>query len=378
VVDIITQHHQGIIVTKSTPDITCFGVYVLNLKTNEIQKILSRVTLMATGGVGQVYRTTTNPKIATGDGIAMVYRAKGRIENMEFIQFHPTALYEAGKRFGQAFLITEAVRGDGAILRNSKGEDFMPRYDERKSLAPRDIVARAIDNEMKVLGDEHVYLDCTHMDIEKFKEHFPNIYQKCLDINIDVSKDFIPVSPASHYCCGGIKTDEYGHSSIHRLYSAGEAASTGLHGANRLASNSLLEAMVFGHRCYIDTIENIEKYAIPENMPEWNAQGTQDPKEMILITQSVKELQNLMSDYVGIVRSNIRLTRAMNRLDILFAETEELYKTTSISPQLCELRNLITIGYLIVKCAQFRKESRGLHFTVDYPGKSELLQNIVL
>jgi L-aspartate oxidase len=245
-------------------------------------------------------------------------------------------------------------------------------------LAPRDIVARAIDNEMKVLGDEHVYLDCTHMDIEKFKEHFPNIYQKCLDINIDVSKDFIPVSPASHYCCGGIKTDEYGHSSIHRLYSAGEAASTGLHGANRLASNSLLEAMVFGHRCYIDTIENIEKYAIPENMPEWNAQGTQDPKEMILITQSVKELQNLMSDYVGIVRSNIRLTRAMNRLDILFAETEELYKTTSISPQLCELRNLITIGYLIVKCAQFRKESRGLHFTVDYPGKSELLQNIVL
>jgi L-aspartate oxidase len=308
----------------------------------------------------------------------MVYRAKGRIENMEFIQFHPTALYEAGKRFGQAFLITEAVRGDGAILRNSKGEDFMPRYDERKSLAPRDIVARAIDNEMKVLGDEHVYLDCTHMDIEKFKEHFPNIYQKCLDINIDVSKDFIPVSPASHYCCGGIKTDEYGHSSIHRLYSAGEAASTGLHGANRLASNSLLEAMVFGHRCYIDTIENIEKYAIPENMPEWNAQGTQDPKEMILITQSVKELQNLMSDYVGIVRSNIRLTRAMNRLDILFAETEELYKTTSISPQLCELRNLITIGYLIVKCAQFRKESRGLHFTVDYPSKSELLQNIVL
>jgi L-aspartate oxidase len=378
VVDIITQHHQGIIVTKSTPDITCFGVYVLNLKTNEIQKILSRVTLMATGGVGQVYRTTTNPKIATGDGIAMVYRAKGRIENMEFIQFHPTALYEAGKRFGQAFLITEAVRGDGAILRNSRGEDFMPRYDERKSLAPRDIVARAIDNEMKVLGDEHVYLDCTHMNMEKFKEHFPNIYQKCLEVNIDVSKDFIPVSPASHYCCGGIKTDEYGHSSIHRLYSAGEAASTGLHGANRLASNSLLEAMVFGHRCYIDTIENIEKYAIPENMPEWNAHGTQDPKEMILITQSVKELQNLMSDYVGIVRSNIRLTRAMNRLDILFAETEELYKTTSISPQLCELRNLITIGYLIVKCAQFRKESRGLHFTVDYPSKSELLQNIVL
>jgi L-aspartate oxidase len=377
-IDIITQHHQGVIVTKSTSDITCYGVYVLNLKTNEIEKILSRVTLMATGGVGQVYRSTTNPKIATGDGIAMVYRAKGRIENMEFIQFHPTALYETGKRFGQAFLITEAVRGDGAILRNSKGEDFMPRYDERKSLAPRDIVARAIDNEMKVLGDEHVYLDCTHMDTTLFKEHFPNIYEKCLSIGIDVKKDYIPVAPASHYCCGGIKTDALGHSSIQRLYCAGEAASTGLHGANRLASNSLLEAMVFGHRCYLDTIATIDNYEAATNIPEWNAQGTQDPKEMILITQSIKELQNIMSDYVGIVRSNVRLTRAMNRLDILFAETEDLYKTTTISPQLCELRNLITIGYLIVKSAQFRKESRGLHYTVDYPHTSDLLQNIVL
>jgi L-aspartate oxidase len=378
VIDIITQHHQGVIVTKSTTDITCYGVYVLNSKTNDIQKILSKVTLMATGGAGQVYRSTTNPKIATGDGIAMVYRAKGRIENMEFIQFHPTALYEAGKRFGQAFLITEAVRGDGAILRNSNGEDFMVRYDDRKSLAPRDIVARAIDNEMKVLGTEHVYLDCTHMDLEKFKDHFPNIYEKCLSIGINVNKDFIPVSPASHYCCGGIKTNEHGHSSIHRLYSAGEAASTGLHGANRLASNSLLEAMVFGHRCYLDTIATIDNYSIAHDIPEWNAQGTQDPKEMILITQSIKEVQNIMSDYVGIVRSNVRLTRAMNRLDILFTETEDLYKTTTISPQLCELRNLITIGYLIVKSAQFRKESRGLHFTIDYPNKSDLLQNIIL
>ncbi len=378
VIDIITQHHQGVVVTKSTPNITCYGVYVLNLKTNQIQKIISKATLMATGGVGQVYRTTTNPKIATGDGIAMVYRAKGRIENMEFIQFHPTALYETEKRTGQAFLITEAVRGDGGILRNSKGEDFMPKYDSRASLAPRDIVARAIDSELKRLGDEHVYLDCTHMPLENFKEHFPNIYQKCLDKNIDVSKNYIPVAPAAHYCCGGIKTNQYGLTSIQQLYSAGEAASTGLHGANRLASNSLLEAMVFGHRCFLHTVENIEKYEVAANIPEWDAQGTQDPKEMILITQSLKELQSLMTDYVGIVRSNVRLQRAMNRLDLLFSETEELYKSATLSPQLCELRNLITIGYLIVKSAQFRKESRGLHFTVDYPAKSDLLQNIVL
>lgn len=378
VIDLITQHHLGKLVTKATPEIECYGVYVLNLETHQTEKILSKVTLLATGGAGQVYRTTTNPKIATGDGVAMLYRAKGRIENMEFIQFHPTALFEAGKRFGQAFLITEAVRGDGAILRNSKGEDFMPRYDERKSLAPRDIVARAIDNEMKVLGDEHVYLDCTHLDIEKFKEHFPNIYEKCLSIGIDVSKQWIPVAPAAHYSCGGIKTDQNGCSSIKRLYSCGEAASTGLHGANRLASNSLLEALVFGHRCYQHAIQQIKNYTIQEALPDWNAAGTSDPKEMILITQSIKELQMTMSDYVGIVRSNVRLERAMKRLDLLHAETEQLYKTTTLSPQLCELRNLITVGYLIVKSAQFRKESRGLHYTVDYPIKSVLLENIVL
>jgi L-aspartate oxidase len=377
-IDLITQHHKGLIITKSTPDITCYGVYVHNFKSNKIERILSKVTLVATGGAGQVYRTTTNPRIATGDGIAMAYRAKGRIENMEFIQFHPTALYEPSKRSGQAFLITEAVRGDGAILRNSTGEDFMPRYDERKSLAPRDIVARAIDNEMKVLGDEHVYLDCTHMDVQKFIDHFPNIYEKCKSINIDVSKDYIPVAPAAHYCCGGIKTDEYGRTSIKNLYAAGEAASTGLHGANRLASNSLLEAMVFGHRCYKNTLEVIDSINFTADIPAWNAQGTQVPKEMILITQSLKELQNTMSDYVGIVRTNVRLERAMRRLDILHAETEELYRTSSISPQLCELRNLITIGYLIVKCSMFRKESRGLNYNSDYPAKSDILQNVVL
>lgn len=377
VVDVITQHHLGYLVTKSTPDICCYGVYVLNTENHRIEKILSKITLLASGGNGQVYRTTTNPFIATGDGVAMVYRAKGRIENMEFIQFHPTALYEAGKR-GQAFLITEAVRGDGGILRNIHGEAFMERYDARKDLAPRDIVARAIDNEMKITGTEHVYLDCRHMNIEKFKEHFPNIYEKCKSVGIDVSVNMIPVAPAAHYSCGGIKTDEWGRSSISNLYACGECASTGLHGANRLASNSLLEAMVFAHRCYVDAANRIDLIEEIPDIPDWNAQGTSDPKEMILITQSLKELQQVMSDYVGIVRNNVRLQRAMKRIDLLFDETENLYQTTSVSPQLLELRNMITVGYLIIKGASFRKESRGLHFNTDYPEKSSLVQNIVL
>src|SRR5689334_20742317 len=302
VVDIITQHHLGYLVTKSTPDIECYGVYVLNLQTNSIEKILSKITLIATGGNGQIYRTTTNPHIATGDGVAMLYRAKGKIENMEFIQFHPTALYEAGVR-GQAFLITEAVRGDGGILRNKNGEAFMENYDKRKDLAPRDIVARAIDSEMKRTGTEHVWLDCRHFSKEKFVEHFPNIYEKCKSIGIDITKDMIPVAPAAHYSCGGIKTDEWGRTTIHNLYACGECSSTGLHGANRLASNSLLEAMVFAHRCYTDIAEKIEASLSVTKapggnhanggpgsqekdktlIPDWNAAGTREPKEMILI-----------------------------------------------------------------------------------------------
>ncbi|ASZ10571.1 L-aspartate oxidase [Chitinophaga pendula] len=376
VVDLITQHHLGFLVTKATPDIECYGVYVLNLKTNKIETILGRITLLATGGNGQVYRSTTNPAIATGDGIAMVYRAKGRIENMEFIQFHPTALYQPG--VSNSFLITEAVRGDGAILRNIQGEDFMHKYDARLSLAPRDIVARAIDSEMKLAGTEHVFLDCRHMDKEKFIHHFPNIYEKCLSIGIDVSQQMIPVAPAAHYSCGGIKTDEWGRTSIRNLYACGECASTGLHGANRLASNSLLEAMVFAHRCYLDAVKNIDNTAFRTMVPDWDATGTTAPREMILITQSLKELKQIMSDYVGIVRTDERLQRAMRRLDILHEETESLYEKTAVSPQLCELRNLITAGYLIVKGATFRKESRGLHFNTDYPYKCELIQNIVL
>ncbi len=376
VVDIITQHHLGYLVTKATPDITCYGVYALNLQNNNIEKILAGFTLMASGGAGQAYRTTTNPRIATGDGIAMAYRAKGRIENMEFIQFHPTALYEAG--VSPSFLITEAVRGDGGILRNKHGVAFMAGYDPRADLAPRDVVARAIDNEMKITGTEHVYLDCRAMDREKFMGHFPNIYARCKGIGIDVFEQMIPVAPAAHYCCGGIKTDEAGRSSIMNLYACGECASTGLHGANRLASNSLLEAVVFAHRCAEDMAARIDGLTFNDAVPDWNASGTNEPKEMILITQSLKELQQVMSDYVGIVRNDTRLQRAMNRIDLLHQETEELYKTTTLSPHLCELRNLITIGYLIVKGAQFRKESRGLHYNTDYPEKSALLQYVVL
>ena len=377
VIDLITQHHLGYLVMKSTPDVECYGVYALNLETNRIEKILSGMTLLATGGNGQIYRTTTNPGIATGDGVAMVYRAKGRIENMEFIQFHPTALYEPGVK-GQSFLITEAVRGDGGILRNHKGEAFMERYDERRDLAPRDIVARAIDSEMKINGTEHVWLDCRHMDQEKFLHHFPNIHEKCKSIGIDVRKDMIPVSPAAHYSCGGIKTDEMGRTSIRQLYATGECASSGLHGANRLASNSLLEAMVFSHRAYLEAVNMADQLVVRQDIPDWNASGTTAPKEMILITQSLKELQLLMTDYVGIVRTDVRLQRASRRLDLLYEETEALYQKTAVSPQLCELRNMITVSYLVVKGAQFRKESRGLHFNTDYPEKGQLLQNIVL
>lgn len=377
VVDLITQHHLGYLVMKSTPDIQCFGVYALNLQTNRIDKILAGITVLATGGNGQIYRTTTNPAIATGDGVAMVYRAKGRIENMEFIQFHPTALHEPHVK-GHSFLITEAVRGDGGILRNHAGEAFMERYDERKDLAPRDIVARAIDSEMKIQGTEHVWLDCRHMDADNFSRHFPNILEKCRSIGIDPMKDLIPVAPAAHYSCGGIKTDLQGRTSIRYLYAAGECASTGLHGANRLASNSLLEAMVFAHRISEDAAVEINRVVVRQDIPDWDEAGTTEPREKILITQSLKELQWLMSDYVGILRSDMRLQRASRRLDLLHEETEALYQKTILSPQLCELRNMITVSYLVVKGAQFRKESRGLHYNTDHPYKQRLVQNIVL
>ncbi len=366
-IEIITQHHLGKIVTRRTQDITCYGAYVLNPK-GKVDTFLARVTLMATGGVGAVYKTTTNPLIATGDGIAMVYRAKGTVQDMEFVQFHPTALYHPGDR--PSFLITEAMRGYGAVLRNLKGEEFMHRYDPRLSLAPRDIVARAIDSEMKLLGDDHVYLDVTHKDPEETKKHFPNIYQKCLSLGIDITKDYIPVAPAAHYLCGGIKVDTTGESSIKRLYAVGECSCTGLHGGNRLASNSLIEAVVYADAAAKHSMEHIKHYSFRTDIPEWNDEGTRLPEEMVLITQSIKEVNQIMSTYVGIVRSNLRLDRAWNRLDILYEETERLFKRSKASREICELRNIINVGYLIMRQAKERKESRGLHYTIDYLPKN--------
>lgn len=364
-VDLITQHHLGSEVNRRTPGITCYGAYVLNPDTGEIHTLLSKITLLATGGAGQVYANTTNPVIATGDGIAMVYRAKGIIENMEFIQFHPTTLYNPDET--PSFLITEALRGFGAILKTKAGTEFMHKYDVRGSLAPRDIVARAIDNEMKIIGDDYVCLDCRHLDEKELIHHFPTIYAKCLSLGINIAKDMIPVVPGAHYTCGGIKVDEYARSSIINLYATGECASTGLHGANRLASNSLLESAVFSHRAALDSREKADHTAINTNVPDWNAEGMILNEEMVLITQSLKEVQSIMSSYVGIVRSDLRLKRAFDRLRIIYRETEDLYNKSILTVKLCELRNLINIGYLIIRMALERKESRGLHYSIDYP-----------
>jgi len=366
-IDLITEHHLGKNVSPQSNAITCFGVYALDTRTNKIERILSKSTLLATGGAGQVYKTTTNPKIATGDGIAMTWRAKAQIKDMEFIQFHPTALYNPGE--SPSFLISEAVRGFGAVLKTRDGEEFMQNYDERLSLAPRDIVARAIDSEMKKHGDDCVYLDCRHLDKKKFIDHFPNIYDKCLSLNIDIMRDMIPVAPAAHYLCGGITVDEFGQTTIKQLYACGECACTGLHGANRLASNSLLEAMVFAYRSFEHVTANITSYVLNENIPEWQAEGTSNPKERILITHNRRELQALMSDYVGIVRNNLRLERALARIELIEEDVEELYEKTVISPQLCELRNLAQVASLIVRSCMLRHESRGLNYNVDYPEK---------
>ncbi len=365
-VEIITQHHLGIEVTRRTPDIECYGAYVLDPDTKKIDTFLSKVTVLATGGVGAVYATTTNPNIATGDGIAMAYRAKATVKDMEFIQFHPTALFHHGETH-PAFLITEAMRGYGGILKLPNGEEFMQKYDKRLSLAPRDIVARAIDHEMKIHGLDHVCLDVTYKDPEETKKHFPNIYKKCLSIGIDITKDYIPVAPCAHYLCGGILVDYNACSSIHRLYAVGECSCTGLHGGNRLASNSLIEAVVYAKAAANHSLEHIKEYSFNEKVPEWNDTGTMTNEEKVLIAQDVKEVGQTMSNYVGIVRSNLRLHRAWTRLDLLYEETEELFKRVKATRDICELRNMINVGYLITRMAIERKESRGLHYTVDYP-----------
>ena len=374
--ELITQHHLGEFVDKSSEVIHCYGVYAFNTERNDVEKILANVTIMASGGSGHIYSSTTNPVIATGDGMAMVYRAKGKLRNMEFIQFHPTALYNPGAY--PSFLISEAVRGFGGVLRRRNGEEFMQEYDARGSLAPRDIVARAIDAEMKKSGEDYVFLDITHRAKDDILTHFPNIYAKCLSIGIDMTKDYIPVTPAAHYMCGGILVDEHGRSSIQNLYACGECSSTGLHGANRLASNSLLEAPVFAHRIYLDAIKNFENVVIPDHIPEWDEKGVIQSNEDILVTHNLRETQKLMSDYVGIVRSDYRLERAMRRLYLLYEETEEFYKLNKVSVKLCELRNVIQVAYTVIKSAMARKESRGLHYTTDHPQHDDQLKDTIV
>jgi len=365
-VEIITQHHLGVRVTRRSPHIQCYGAYVLNPDTEKVDTYLSKVTVMCTGGCGAVYLTTSNPVIATGDGIAMVYRAKGTVADMEFVQFHPTVLHNP-KETHPAYLITEAMRGYGGILKLPNGETFMEKYDERLSLAPRDIVARAIDKEMKIHGIDHVCLDVTHKDAAETKKHFPNIYQKCLSMGVDITQDYIPVRPAAHYMCGGIKVDLNGQSSIERLYALGECSCTGLHGGNRLASNSLIEAVVYADAAAKDSLQHVDLYDFNERVPEWNDEGTMTNEEKVLITQSVREVNQIMANYVGIVRSDLRLHRAWDRLDMLYEETERLFKRVRATRDICELRNMINVGYLITRWALERKECRGLHFTIDYP-----------
>lgn len=357
-IDLITEHQ----LKQTSENTSCFGAYVLNQKNGKTLTILADSTVLAAGGIGRVYGHTTNPMIATGDGIAMAYRAKAEIKDMEFVQFHPTALYTNQK--GSAFLISEAVRGFGAYLRTKEGNRFMPNYDDRAELASRDIVSQSIDKELKKSGDHCVYLDCTHLDLEVFKNHFPNIYNTCLKNNIDISKNWIPVVPASHYVCGGIVVDTHGKTSINNLFACGECSRTGLHGANRLASNSLLEALVYAHNIYKYHLDN--PISVNQQLiPNWNDTGTDILEEHILIQQNLKELQALMRGYVGIVRTNNRLNKAITHLDRIYKEVDGFYKTSKITTSLCELRNMINIAHLIIGQSLERKDNRGGYFNED-------------
>ncbi len=362
-VDLITRHYLGEEVDGRRQDIRCFGAYVLDIQAHKTKTFLAKITVLASGGIGQVYRLGTNPLIATGDGIAMAYRAKALLEHMEFVQFHPTALYTTGP--GIPFLISEAIRGFGAILKTQNSCSFMEAVDERGSLASRDIVARAIDAEIKSGGGSSVFLDCRHLDKAAFAKEFPTIYRKCQAIGIDIARDMIPVAPAAHYLCGGVKTDEWGHTNIQHLYCCGEVASTGLHGANRLASNSLLEALVFSHRCHEHATGEIEDLPYPENIAEWEPGGSGNPNAEIQICRNRSEVKDIMSDYAGIVRSHERLRRAMRRLKALHWETEKLYDLTKLSPQLCELRNMVNVAWLIVSQSLRRMENKGTFYNED-------------
>lgn len=365
-IDLITEHH----LTGETFDsgkINCYGAYVLDINKKDIVKMTAKVTLMATGGCGHVYKNTTNPIIATGDGIGLAHRAKAKISNMHFYQFHPTAFYS--NRSGQLSLISEAVRGFGAKLKTKDGNSFMHKYDTREELASRDIVARAIDNEMKLSGDEFIGLDCTHLDKKEFMKHFPSIYQDCKDNGIDLFKELIPVVPAAHYLCGGIDVDEFGQTSINNLFAVGECSNTGLHGANRLASNSLLEALVFAHRGAIRTVEMLKRdqfdYDNIQRIPDWNNEGVRMLDEMVIVSYLRRELQALMSDLTGIVKSNSRLVLAKQKTEEISMSVIEIYNLSVLSPQLCELRNLISVALLIIEHSIEQKTNKGTFYNKD-------------
>lgn len=380
-IDLITEHNIENLKTTTLQNRNCWGAYVLDINTANVIKIESKATILATGGLGQVYLHTTNPGIATGDGIAMAYRAGVRIGNMEFIQFHPTSLYSNTKDNSaeKSFLISEAVRGFGGKLLTKSGKEFMSKYDTRTELAPRDIVARAIDSELKISGEEFVYLDITHKDSDEIISRFPNIYDNCLKYGIDITKQPIPVVPAAHYSCGGVMVDEFSRTSLKGLYACGEVTMTGVHGANRLASNSLLEAVVFAERAALDLklFLNEQKIVFPD-IPNWDDSGTLTPDEKVLISHNFKEVKTTMWDYVGIVRSNQRLNRAANRIHIIFQEVEDFYKRTKVFADILELRNLIACAHVIIKSALLRKESRGLHYTLDYQELSSKAEDTII
>jgi L-aspartate oxidase len=372
-IELITEHHLGknALRDKSVSPIHCWGVYALDVEQNRVKQFLAKCTLLSTGGLGQVYRHTTNPLIATGDGFAMAYRAGAVLANMEFVQFHPTTLFDSGS---PAFLISEAVRGFGAILTTKSGQEFMQKHDNRGSLAPRDVVARAIDTELKKRGDEHVFLDLRHLDANKVKERFPNIYSTCLtQFKLDITREPIPVVPAAHYSCGGVVVDLWGRTSIQNLYACGEVSMTGVHGANRLASNSLLEALVFSHRASLDAKKTLAVHndAFPP-ISDWDESGTFNAEEWVLIEHDRKEVQQVMWDYVGIVRSDMRLERAQRRIKLIRDEIETFYKKTRVTEGLIELRNIALVADLIIQSAMIRKESRGLHYTTDYPQRDDV------
>ena len=366
VVNLLTEHQLGDSVPPSA--LHCFGAYVLDTESGDVDTLLAKTTLLAAGGAGQVYLHTTNPTVATGDGIAMAYRARATVANMEFIQFHPTSLYLPSADFGgRAFLITEAVRGDGGLLTNLGGERFMPDYDDRHELAPRDIVARAIDDQMKRRGEEHVWLDISHKPADAILGHFPNIHETLLGFGIDMTKEPIPVVPAAHYTCGGVVVDRDARTSITGLFACGEVTCSGLHGANRLASNSLLEALVYADRAVEPAVAHAASSTWEERVPDWDESNTENAQEWVLISHNRQELRRVMQSYVGIVRSQHRLERAGRRIELIYEETEEFYQRTKLSVELCELRNLAAIAHLVIGCAQRRTESRGLHFMADYP-----------